>query len=182
MTIINGCLVSARQVGSPNFDSRPESIDVDLVVIHSISLPPNSFHGEGILQLFTNQLDVNEHPYYREIGDLRVSSHILIRRTGEVIQFVNFNSRAWHAGESSFLGRNNCNDFSIGIELEGNDFTAFEKKQYEVLVPLLQSIMKNYPKITKERIVGHDMIAPERKTDPGIGFDWNIIRKIFTSK
>ena len=181
MNIKNGCLLSARQIESPNFDSRPESIEIDLLVIHSISLPPNCFEGEGILQFFTNQLDVDEHPYYRKIGNLKVSSHILIRRTGEIIQFVNFDSRAWHAGESSFQGRKNCNDYSIGIELEGNDTSTFEKKQYDVLLPLLKSIMKNYPNITNERIVGHDMIAPGRKTDPGKGFDWSIIRDISLS-
>ena len=178
MIIENGYLLNARQVESPNFDSRPSSVFVDLIVIHSISLPPNCYEGEGILQFFTNQLDVNEHPYYCDISNLKVSSHILIRRNGEIIQFVNFDSRAWHAGKSSFLGKENCNDYSIGIELEGNDTSNFEDIQYDVLLPLLQSIMKYYPNITNERIVGHDMIAPGRKTDPGRGFDWSKVRGI----
>jgi AmpD protein len=164
-----GFLNIASQIASPNFDARPKSTVINMLVIHNISLPPNQFGGNGILQLFTNTLNPNEHPYYAEIHTRKVSAHFLIRRDGEIIQFVSCLERAWHAGISSWQGHQRCNDFSIGIELEGSDFEAFEPKQYLALIDLVKQLKKNYP---IEHIVGHSDIAPGRKTDPGPYFDW----------
>ena len=164
-----GFLNKATQVTSPNFDARPDNCAIDMIVIHNISLPPSQYGGNGIVQLFTNQLNPNEHPYYAEIYLRKVSSHFLIRRDGELIQFVSCLDRAWHAGVSSWKGRERCNDFSIGIELEGSDFDAFEPKQYHALIVLVNKLKKTYP---IEHIVGHSDIAPGRKTDPGPCFDW----------
>lgn len=160
---------AARQQISPNADERPLA-EVSMVVIHNISLPPQEFGGPGVEQLFTNQLDPNKHPYYAEIAHLRVSSHFFIRRDGELIQFVSCEKRAWHAGVSHWKGRERCNDFSVGIELEGSDVQAFEPIQYVVLLSLLEAIKARYPIVT---IVGHADIAPGRKTDPGPYFEWN---------
>ncbi|MFK7816060.1 MAG: 1,6-anhydro-N-acetylmuramyl-L-alanine amidase AmpD, partial [Gammaproteobacteria bacterium] len=151
---------------------------LSLVVIHNISLPPNEFGGPYVEQLFTNQLDPNVHPYFEEIKDHRVSSHILICRDGEVVQFVPFNKRAWHAGQSSYKDCENCNDFSIGIELEGADETSYEEVQYLVLATLIDSLRMVYPTLTKEDIVGHSDIAPGRKTDPGLAFKWQDFRAL----
>ena len=170
-----GFLNIATQIASPNYDARPENAVINMVVIHNISLPPNQFGGNGILQLFTNQLDPNEHPYYAEIHKFKVSAHFLIRRDGEIIQFVSCLERAWHAGISSWQGHERCNDFSIGIELEGNDFEAFEPKQYLVLLGLVKQLKKTYP---IEHIVGHSDISPGRKTDPGPYFDWSQIETV----
>ena len=170
-----GFLNIATQIVSPNFDARPENTIINMVVIHNISLPPNQFGGNGVLQLFTNQLDPNEHPYYAEIYTRKVSAHFLIRRDGEIIQFVSCLDRAWHAGVSSWQGRERCNDFSIGIELEGNDFEAFEPKQYVTLIELVNKLKKAYPII---HIVGHSDIAPGRKTDPGPYFDWSQLETV----
>ncbi len=171
-------VVGVRYVPSPNFDERQDNCPPSLLVIHNISLPPNEFGGPYIEQLFTNQLDPNEHPYFEEIKDHKVSAHILIRRNGEVVQFVPFNKRAWHAGKSQYKGCESCNDFAIGIELEGADETPYEKVQYSVLATLVDSLRMVYPSLSKEDIVGHSEIAPNRKTDPGLAFKWNQLRKL----
>lgn len=168
-----GIVEQAQFIASPNFDARPERSEINLLVIHNISLPPSDFGGSGIIELFTNTLDPKQHPYYEEIKDLRVSSHFLIRRDGELFQFVSLLDRAWHAGKSEFAGRTCCNDFSIGIELEGTDDLAYEDAQYQTLINLTQLLMKVYPGIGLNRIVGHCDIAPDRKTDPGESFDWS---------
>ena len=159
----------ARVVASPNFDVRPNALPIELIVIHSISLPPGIYGGLGVEQLFTNQLDPAAHPYYAQIADLRVSSHFFIRRDGELVQFVPVALRAWHAGVSSWQGRERCNDFSIGIELEGDDETPFEDAQYQTLQGLLKSLVEQWP---IKAITSHAYIAPVRKTDPGPCFDW----------
>lgn len=168
-------LEGASFIASGNFDERPVGSEVELLVIHSISLPPGEFGGPGILDLFASKLDPDTHPYYRDIAGLKVSSHFLIRRDGEIIQFVACGQRAWHAGESSWRGRERCNDFSIGIELEGTDDVPFEDVQYERLAELTRALKANY-RITG--IVGHSDIAPGRKTDPGPCFDWVRYRSI----
>lgn len=165
----DGLLRGIRYIASPNCDARPVGSAIELLVIHNISLPPGEFGGPGIIDLFTSKLDLDAHPYYREIAGLKVSSHFLIRRDGEIIQFVACDQRAWHAGESSWRGRERCNDFSIGIELEGTDDVPFEDVQYERLAELTRALNANY-QITD--IVGHSDIAPGRKTDPGPCFDW----------
>ncbi len=166
-------LSGARVVISPNCDERSDKSDIELLVIHGISLPPKQYGGEFIDQLFTNTLDTNEHPYFAEIKHLRVSSHLLIDRLGNVTQYVPLTKRAWHAGESIFNGRKECNDFAIGIELEGCDDEAYCDVQYETLAQLTDLICQRWQKITKDRIVGHSDIAPGRKTDPGPAFDKN---------
>lgn len=164
-----GWLAGARRVPSPNCDPRAEGEAISLVVIHSISLPPGEYGGPGVVQLFTNRLDPGEHPYYETIKDLRVSAHFFIRRDGELIQFVPCGMRAWHAGASCWQGRERCNDFSIGIELEGTDDTPFAEAQYESLNALLEQLRAAYP---IQGVTGHADIAPGRKTDPGACFDW----------
>lgn len=148
------------------------------MVIHNISLPPGEFGGTGIERLFLNRLDPAEHPFFEAIASLRVSAHLLIRRDGQLVQFVPFHLRAWHAGESSFQGRERCNDFSIGIELEGTDHLPYESAQYQTLVQVTRDLQQRYPEITPERIVGHSDIAPSRKTDPGPAFDWERFREL----
>lgn len=170
-----GFLKAAKRIDSPNFDERPAHTLINMIVIHNISLPPNQYGGDGIVQLFTNQLNPNEHPYYAEIYTRKVSAHFLIRRDGEVIQFVSCLNRAWHAGVSSWNGRERCNDFSIGIELEGSDFEAFEPKQYQTLIGLVKKLKRAYP---IEYIVGHSDVAPGRKTDPGPFFDWSQLEAV----
>jgi N-acetyl-anhydromuramoyl-L-alanine amidase len=165
-----GLVESARFVRSPNADARPQDVRIELIVIHNISLPPNEYGGSGIIELFTNTLDPNAHSYYQTIAGLRVSAHFLIRRSGELIQFVPCEERAWHAGESSWRGRERCNDFSIGIELEGSDDAAFEPIQYARGAELVRAIKRRYPIAAT---VGHSDIAPARKTDPGPFFDWS---------
>lgn len=179
--IDNGLLVGARQVASPNYDSRPVQQSPDLLVVHCIALPPNEYGGEGVEQLFTNQLNPNEHPYYHDIADLKVSAHVLIRRCGEFVQFVNFDQRAWHAGQSCFEGRESCNDFSIGIELEGTDTDSYEVAQYQQLAMLSGLLLDYYPTMSLSRITGHETIAPGRKTDPGPGFDWLYFRQLLAN-
>ena len=173
-----GFITSAKQVCSPNFDARPcaseATPEISLIVIHNISLPPNQYGGNGIIALFTNTLNPDEHPYYAEIYTRKVSSHFLIRRDGEIIQFVSCLQRAWHAGVSNWLGRERCNDFSVGIELEGSDFEAFEPEQYDSLQQLIKTLKQTYP---IQHIVGHSDIAPGRKTDPGPYFDWSSIEQ-----
>lgn len=167
--IQNHRFTNARFVASDNYNHRPNS-EISLVVIHNISLPPNEFGGSYIEQFFTNTLNTDLHPFFSKIKELKVSAHLLIKRDGSIVQFVPFDKRAWHAGESSFKGRQNCNDFSIGIELEGTDNLAYEKKQYEALNKAIKAIKLHYP-ITD--VVGHSDIAPGRKTDPGSSFDWD---------
>lgn len=171
-----GLLAEARFVPSPNFDERPDGQPIDLLVIHNISLPPSEFGGPYIEQLFTNCLNPDAHPYFRDICHLQVASHLLIRRNGEIIQFVPFHKRAWHAGESCFAGRTRCNDFAIGIELEGADDIPYEDQQYEALLAISQQLLQTYADIKQENIVGHCDISPGRKTDPGPAFDWNRYR------
>ena len=165
----NGLLANVRFVASPNCDERPAGDEVSLLVIHAISLPPGEFGGREVEALFTNKLDPDQHPYYREIAGLRVSAHFFIRRDGELIQFVPCDRRAWHAGVSTWGERERCNDFSIGVELEGCDERNFEAAQYETLNQLIAALKQRYPIAA---IVGHSDIAPGRKTDPGPGFDW----------
>ncbi|MCE2572048.1 1,6-anhydro-N-acetylmuramyl-L-alanine amidase AmpD [Motilimonas eburnea] len=167
-----GDIDEARQVPSPFCDPRPLGQDISLLVIHSISLPPAQYGGPYIDQLFTGQLNPAEHPYFGMIHQFKVSAHALIRRDGELVQYVPLTKRAWHAGVSSFQGREKCNDFSIGIELEGTDDSAFTDAQYQTLTELTQAIMMRFPQITSDRITGHSDIAPGRKSDPGTGFDW----------
>ena len=171
----SGWLPFASRTPSPNFDLRPIDVGVELIVIHAISLPPDEFGGPGIIELFTNRLDPVEHPYYRAICHLRVSAHFLIRRDGELIQLVSCEARAWHAGASSWHGRPACNDFSIGIELEGCDSIPFTDAQYRTLVALLAELRLRYPIAD---VVGHSDIAPGRKTDPGPCFDWSRLHLI----
>jgi len=166
-------LEGVRKVISPNCDQRPDDLGIDLLVIHNISLPPDEFGGDYIDQLFTNSLDPEHHPYFKEIESLRVSAHVLINRAGLLTQYVPFTQRAWHAGESEYEGRANCNDYSIGIELEGCDNKDFTQEQYETLVNLTGAIIQFWPKISKQRITGHCHIAPDRKTDPGPMFNWD---------
>lgn len=173
MKIVDHILQDVVYKESPNFNERPKNQEIDLIVIHSISLPPRIYNRDHIEQFFLNKLDVSLHSFYEEIKDLKVSAHILIKRSGEVIQFVPFNKRAWHAGKSSFNGVHDCNNFSIGIELEGSDEDHFEDEQYETLCRLTSILMSEYNLITKERIKGHSDIAPGRKTDPGNLFDWS---------
>ena len=170
----NGFVLKAAQLSSPNFDARPAN-EISLIVIHNISLPPSQYGGTGIIKLFTNCLDPDEHPYYAEIYTRKVSSHFLIRRDGELMQFVSCLQRAWHAGASQWQGRERCNDFSVGIELEGSDFEAFEATQYKTLKQLIACLNKSYP---IKAVVGHSDIAPGRKNDPGSYFDWGKIKDI----
>jgi AmpD protein len=159
----------ARACPSPNFGPRPKGVAVDLVLLHSISLPPGEYGGDAIERLFTNRLDWDAHPYYQQIRGLQVSSHFVLRRDGGLLQFVSCDQRAWHAGRSQWLGRDNCNDFSIGIELEGLEGETFEEAQYLVLPRLLQAVIEHYP---VRHVAGHEHVAPGRKIDPGPGFDW----------
>ncbi|MCP3866997.1 MAG: 1,6-anhydro-N-acetylmuramyl-L-alanine amidase AmpD [Gammaproteobacteria bacterium] len=168
----DGLLDGAHQCPSPNHDKRPEVCPVDLLVIHNISLPPKKFGGPWIEDFFLNRLDPTEDEYFAGIYQSKVSAHLLVRRDGELVQFVPLNQRAWHAGASSFKGRPNCNDHSIGIELEGADNILYTKAQYKTLTQVTLDIMAIYPSITPERITGHSDIAPGRKTDPGPAFDW----------
>jgi AmpD protein len=162
-------LGSIRFIPSPNFDERPSGCDISLLVIHNISLPPDEFGGNGVIELFTNSLDPEAHPYYSHLRGLKVSAHFFIRRDGEIIQFVPCEKRAWHAGESCWQGRNRCNDYSIGIELEGTDAVPFTDAQYAALVFLTRVLQETY---SISSIAGHSDIAPGRKTDPGPCFDW----------
>lgn len=182
MNIQNGLLNKARQCPSPNFDERPTACDPDLIVIHNISLPPNEYGGKGIDQLFTNCLEKDEHPYYADIYKLRVSSHLLIRRDGEIVQYVPFDKRAWHAGVSAYQGRDVCNDFSIGIEMEGSDFEVFTENQYSVLQETILVLLQHYASLSADDITGHEHIAPGRKTDPGPFFEWDRLSKLLSRK
>ena len=165
-------LTTARRVTSPNQDPRPPRTVVDLLVVHGISLPPGKFGGGHVDRLFQNRLDAAEHPFFARIHDLRVSAHLMVERSGQLTQYVPFSQRAWHAGISSFRGRVRCNDFSIGIELEGTDELPYADAQYAVLSAFIRFAMLHWPAITPARIVGHCHVAPGRKTDPGPCFDW----------
>jgi N-acetyl-anhydromuramoyl-L-alanine amidase len=175
-TLEQGWLHQARRVPSPNYGPRPTTCAPELLVIHNISLPPRCYGGDCIERFFTNRLDWNEHPYFEEIRGIEVSAHLLLQRDGQLLQFVSFDERAWHAGESSFAGRNNCNDFSIGIELEGVDDDPYTDAQYAVLAAVTNVLLAHYPKMAASKVVGHSDIAPGRKTDPGPAFDWQRYR------
>ena len=175
--IKNAILTQAEYYPSSHCDERPENSDISLLVIHNISLPPNEFGGDYIKYFFTGQLVPELHPYFISIYQMRVSAHCLIQRDGHIVQFVPFDKRAWHAGLSSFQGINRCNDFSIGIELEGADHIPYTKQQYQSLQQVTLDLMETYPLISNGRIVGHNDIAPGRKTDPGISFDWGRYRQ-----
>ncbi|MEZ5573694.1 MAG: 1,6-anhydro-N-acetylmuramyl-L-alanine amidase AmpD [Halioglobus sp.] len=171
-TLERGWIAQARRVPSPNFGPRPISCVPELLVIHNISLPPRCYGGDCIERFFTNCLDWEAHPYFEEIRGVEVSAHLLIRRTGEMVQFVSFEERAWHAGLSNYHGRSNCNDFSIGIELEGVDDEPYEDAQYDALAAVTDLLLTHYRALSTQKIVGHSDIAPGRKTDPGPAFDW----------
>lgn len=173
-----GWLRRARHAPSPNFGPRPAATKVDLVVLHSISLPPGEYGGAAIERLFANELDWSAHPYFETIRGLTVSAHFLICRDGEVVQFVSCDDRAWHAGASAWNGRDDCNDFSVGIELEGLEGEAFDDAQYPVLAGLLRSLALRYPIAA---VAGHEHVAPGRKLDPGAGFDWARLRRLAPS-
>ncbi len=177
---VSGWLQGVRKVPSPNFDERPQGCVPELIVIHSISLPPGEFGGPAIDELFTNRLAAHEHPYFAEIADLQVSSHALIQRDGTLTQYVPFHKRAWHAGESQYCNRACCNDFSVGIELEGVDDGPYEGRQYTVLARLVRTLEGAYPSLRGADIVGHSDIAPGRKTDPGPGFDWQKLAELLS--
>ena len=164
-----GWLEGLRRIDSPNHDPRPDGEPITLIVVHAISLPPTEFGGQAIIDLFTNCLDTSTHPYFAQLDGVRVSAHFLLRRDGEMIQFVSCEQRAWHAGQSCWQGRTRCNDFSVGVELEGCDDRSFEDAQYRQLLALLRVLRANYP---IDAVVGHSDIAPGRKTDPGPCFDW----------
>lgn len=171
----SGWCDSVRHCPSPNFNQRPQG-EISLLVIHNISLPPGQFGTGKVQAFFQNRLDADEHPYFASIASLQVSAHFFIERDGVVTQFVSCNERAWHAGQSRFAGRENCNDFSLGIELEGTDDLPFTAQQYVALVDLVRQLQAAYPAITLERMCGHSDIAPGRKTDPGPAFDWQRVR------
>ncbi len=178
MIVGTGLVAQARQVSSPNFDERPTDCSPDLIVIHNISLPPCEFGGDGIDQLFTNCLNPAEHPYYAEIDGLEVSSHFLLRRDGELVQYVDIFSRAWHAGASNYQGRARCNDFAVGIELEGADDVPYEPIQYRKLAELITMLRNSVPTLALAPLVGHSDIAPGRKTDPGSAFKWDALASL----
>lgn len=187
MTIKDGRLSSATWLMSPNYNKRPDNLTIDTIVIHNISLPPNEFGVCGsdgvhyVKALFTNQLDWDAHPYFQTIQGAEVSAHLFIERDGAITQFVNFAERAWHAGRSSYLGRPECNDYSIGIELEGSDFVSFTSVQYDTLAAVIAALYDAYPK-TRRHLTGHSDIAPGRKTDPGDYFDWAKLRGLVARK
>jgi N-acetyl-anhydromuramoyl-L-alanine amidase len=173
-----GILPGVRQVLSPHFDARPKGVAPELIVVHGISLPPGEFGGPWIDRLFAGDLPPDAHPSFRDTAALRVSAHAVIRRDGGITQYVPFGLRAWHAGQSQYQGRSGCNDFSIGIELEGTDATPYTEAQYESLALLVRALLAAYPTLSADRIAGHSDIAPGRKTDPGPAFDWQRWRRL----
>lgn len=173
---VTGLALGTRQVLSPHFDARPTGTVADLIIVHGISLPPGEFGGPWIDRLFTGHLPPDAHPYFATIANGRVSAHALIRRDGEIVQYVPFTQRAWHAGKSEYCGRAACNDFSIGIELEGADDVPYESAQYDSLAALIKALLAAYPSLSRERIAGHSEVAPGRKTDPGPAFEWTKLR------
>jgi AmpD protein len=174
-----GWLGDAAPLPSPNFDERPSDATIDLVIVHSISLPPGEYGGDAVEQLFTNRLDWSAHPYFETIRGLRVSTHFFVRRDGELQQFVSCDERAWHAGRSDWRGRGDCNDYSVGIELEGLEGEPFEAPQYERLARVLRCLAERYPIVS---VAGHEHVAPGRKGDPGAGFDWQKLRSLGPGK
>lgn len=180
--IVNGMLFGARACLSPNANARPEGREPSLVVVHGISLPPGEYGGPWIDDLFLNRLDANAHPYFTDIASLHVSAHVLIRRDGTAVQYVPFHRRAWHSGESVFMGECGCNDFSIGIELEGCDTDTYTAGQYQRLAALCRALQREYPAIRRDRIVGHSDVSPGRKTDPGAFFDWSRLMREMDSQ
>jgi len=176
--IDSGLLRGANYVMSPNCDARPAGIEMDLIVVHGISMPPGEFGGPWIERLFTNSLPAEQHEYFAQLGPLRVSSHLVVARGGDVTQYVKFTDRAWHAGVSRFEGREACNDFSVGVELEGTDDLPYETAQYRVLAEIVAALCAAYPSLSPKRVVGHSDIAPGRKTDPGPAFDWPLARRM----
>ena len=168
----SGLICGARQIASPNHDARPAGVEADLIVVHGISLPPGEFGGPWIDRLFTNTLPPDVHPYFAEVCSMRVSSHLVLDRDGAVTQYVSLQARAWHAGKSTYEGRAACNDFSVGVELEGTDTLPYEAVQYDALAELVAALCAAYPRLSPDRLVGHSDIAPGRKTDPGPAFDW----------
>ena len=179
-TITDHRVDQAEFIPSPNFSDRLEEVEPTLLVIHNISLPPGEFGGSYIADFFQNKLDTSKHPFFEEIADLQVSSHLFVDREGQLVQFVDLNKKAWHAGISEFEGQKECNDFSIGIELEGTDTEPYSDKQYLSLISLTNCLMERYSGISTERIVGHCDIAPSRKTDPGVSFDWSRYKNSLT--
>ncbi len=178
MDIQNHWLTGIRHIPSPNYNLRPDERDISLLVIHCISLPPQQFGGDYIEQLFCNRLNPDEHPYFKAIYQLQVSAHLVIHRDGAIVQYVGFNHRAWHAGVSNYQGRENCNDFSIGIELEGTETIPYTPAQYQQLAKVIQLLLRHYPALSRERITGHSDIAPQRKTDPGDSFQWEQLARL----
>jgi N-acetyl-anhydromuramoyl-L-alanine amidase len=178
----SGLLIGVRQVLSPYFDGRPTGAAPELLVVHGISLPPGEFGGHWIDRLFTGTLPWDAHPYFKQIEGLRASAHALIRRDGEIVQYVPFGQRAWHAGQSAYGGRTGCNDFSIGIELEGTGETPYTDAQYDSLAALVTALLGAYPSLSTQHIAGHSDIAPGRKTDPGPSFDWPRFRSLLTGR
>jgi len=176
MKIENHWLNEATKVFSPNFDERPLNTDISLIVIHCISLPPEQFGDTYIDQLFCNQLNPDEHPYFKQVYQTKVSAHLLIKRNGEISQYVAFNQRAWHAGVSEYKGQEKCNDFSIGIELEGTETQEYADEQYKQLNRVIKTLLHYYPGLSREAIVGHSDVAPGRKLDPGDSFNWDNIK------
>ena len=177
-----GLLEGARQVLSPHCDERPAGVAPELLIVHGISLPPGEFGGPWIDRLFTGTLPADAHPSFPERAGLRVSAHVLIRRDGEMVQYVAFGRRAWHAGRSEYRGRTRCNDFSIGIELEGTDDTPYADAQYAALAALVGALLETYPTLTPDAVVGHSDVAPGRKTDPGASFDWPRLRSLLRER
>lgn len=178
MVIDSGWIRGVRKVPSPNCDARPIGASLELIVVHGISLPPGHFGGPWIDDLFTNRLDPHAHPYFATIAALEVSAHVLIARDGAITQYVGFDQRAWHAGASAYRGRPGCNDFSVGIELEGADEEPYELEQYDMLARVVGGLRAAYPSLASAPVVGHCDIAPGRKTDPGPAFDWALCRRI----
>ena len=177
----SGLMRGVRQVASPNRDLRPAGVEADLIVVHGISLPPGEFGGPWIDRLFTNSLPADVHPYFAEVGSLRVSSHLVVARDGTVTQYVGFAERAWHAGKSVYQGREACNDFSVGVELEGTDTLPYEPTQYVALAEVVAALCAAYPRLSPDALVGHSDIAPGRKTDPGPAFDWLHARRLIVA-
>ncbi len=179
---VGGLVRNARVRWSPNFDARPKGVSPSLIVVHGISLPPGEYGGDAIEDLFLNRLDAHAHPAFESVASLCVSAHLLVRRDGELVQFVRLQDRAWHAGLSAFRGRSKCNDFAIGIELEGCDTDPYSDKQYTVLAALCGAMQQRYPAIRRDRVVGHSDISPGRKTDPGPAFNWSRLMREWDSQ
>ena len=177
----SGLMRGATQIVSPNYDSRPPGVEADLIVVHGISLPPGEFGGPWIDRLFTHTLPAEMHPYFTEVGSLRVSSHLVVKRDGAVTQYVKFTERAWHAGKSNYQGRDACNDFSVGVDLVGTDTLPYEAAQYAALAKVVAALCTAYPRLSPDRLVGHSDIAPGRKTDPGPSFDWQLARRLISA-